>query len=234
LTGYYNQAMDTELTFIGSPETLFEDLESKHLRGAYLTLKYLPTCECGKEFRASGEDRALQQVAKHTETKKYKDCTPKVIEQTFVLPEFVTIEQMFESDANIKRNKELYELLTTTHLQVIQGYQITKGINVRGTIIKKTKVRDVTSKKTGQNYKVCEVTLQDEREDHIVITLWNGQTDTVNEGDSITIKNGYIKNGQQYYGSSYGFGDRTELALYKNASTITVDKKAITQEVDAS
>ena len=214
--------MDTELTFIGSPETLFEDLESKHLRGAYLTLGFKPTCECGKEFRASGQDRALQQVAKHVETKKYKDCKPKVIEQTFVLPEFVTIEQMFESDANTKRNKELYELLATTHLQVIQGYQITKGINVRGTIIKKTKVRDVASKKTGQHYKVCDVTLQDEREDHIGMTLWNGQTESVNEGDSVVIKNAYIKNGQHYYGHGYGFGDVIELALYKNASSLEV------------
>jgi len=222
LTAYYNQTMDTELTFIGSPEALFEDLESKHLRGAYLTLGFKPTCECGKEFRASGKDRALQQIAKHVETKKYKDCKPEVIEQTFVVPEFVSIEQMFESDANVKRNKELYELLTTTHLQVIQGYQITKGINVRGTILKKTQVRDVTSKKSGQHFKVCEVTLQDEREDHIVMTLWNGQTESVNEGDSVIIKNAYIKNGQQYYGSGYGFGDRTELALYKNASTLEV------------
>lgn len=224
MTAYYNQTMDTELTFIGSPEALFEDLESKHLRGAYLTLGFKPTCECGKEFRASGQDRALQQIAKHIETKKYKDCKPEVIEQTFVLPEFVTIEQMFESDANIKRNKELYELLTTTHLQVIQGYQITKGINVRGTILKKTKVRDVTSKKSGQHFKVCEITLQDEREDHIVMTLWNGQTESVNEGDSVIIKNAYIKNGQQYYGSGYGYGDRTELALYKNASSLEVVK----------
>jgi len=222
LTAYYNQTMDTELTFIGSPEALFEDLESKHLRGAYLTLGFKPTCECGKEFRASGQDRALQQVAKHIETKKYKDCKPEVIEQTLVVHEFVSIEQMFESDANIKRNKELYELLTTTHLQVIQGYQITKGINVRGTILKKTKVRDVTSKKSGQHFKVCEVTLQDEREDHIVMTLWNGQTESVNEGDSVIVKNAYIKNGQQYYGSGYGFGDRTELALYKNASSLEV------------
>lgn len=224
MTAYYNQTMDTELTFIGSPEALFEDLESKHLRGAYLTLGFKPTCECGKEFRASGQDRALQQIAKHIETKKYKDCKPEVIEQTFVLPEFVTIEQMFESDANIKRNKELYELLTTTHLQVIQGYQITKGINVRGTILKKTKVRDVTSKKSGEHFKVCEITLQDEREDHIVMTLWNGQTESVNEGDSVIIKNAYIKNGQQYYGSGYGYGDRTELALYKNASSLEVVK----------
>lgn len=222
--------MDTELTFIGSPEALFEDLEAKQLHGAYLTLGFKPTCECGKEFRASGKDRASQQCAKHIETKKYKDCKPEVIEQNFVVPEFVTIEQMFESDANIKRNKELYDLLATTHLQVIQGYQITKGINVHGTIIKKTKVRDVASKKTGQHYKVCEVTLQDEREDHIVMTLWNGQTESVNEGDSVTIKNAYIKNGQQYYGSSYGFGDRTELALYKNASSLTVDKKAVQEE----
>ncbi len=222
MTAYYNQGMDTELTFVGSPETLFDDLEAKHLRGAYLMLRFKPTCECGKDFRASGQDRALQQIAKHIETKKYKDCKPEVVEQTFVVPEFVSIEQMFETDANVKRNKELYELLATTHLQVIQGYQITKGINVRGTIIKKTQVRDVTSKKSGQHFKVCEVTLQDEREDHIVMTLWNGQTESVNEGDSVLIKNAYIKNGQQYYGSGYGFGDRTELALYKNASSLEV------------
>jgi hypothetical protein len=234
LTGYYNQGMDTELTFVGSPEALFDDLEAKHLRGAYLVLRFKPTCECGKEFRASGEDRALQQVAKHIETKKYKDCKPVVVEQTYVLPEFVTIEQMFESDANVRRNKELYDTLSTSHLQMIQGYQITKGINVRGTIIKKTQVRDVSSKKTGQHYKVCEVTLQDEREDHIAMTLWNGQTDSINEGDEVTIRNAYIKNGQHYYGSGYGFGDRTELALYKNASTITVDKKATAQEEPTS
>ena len=234
MTGYYNQGMETELTFISSPESLFDDLEAKHLRGAYLVLKFKPTCACGKEFKASGEDRALQQVAKHIETKKYQDCKPEVIEQTYVLPEFVLIEQMFQSDANSRRNKELYDLLATTHLQMIQGYQITKGINVHGTIIKKTQVRNVTSKKTGEIYQVCEITLQDEREDHIVMTLWNGQTKSVNEGDEVTIRNAYIKNGQQYYGSGFGFGDRTELALYKNASTITVDQKAQSQEVSTS
>ena len=68
MTGYYQQSYDYEMpsfTFISSPEQMKKPVSSSDLGSAYLFLKHQPECACGKEFRASGKDTALQNVAKH-------------------------------------------------------------------------------------------------------------------------------------------------------------------------
>lgn len=116
---------------------------------------------------------------------------------------------------------------------VIDGYQIDKYISIKATVVNKTKVRDVRSNKTGQEYLVCEAILEDEKGDQITLTLWNDQCKQISVGDKITVRNAYAKDGQTYT-QGFGYTNRRELALYKNASTITVDEKAIAQEVTAS
>ena len=117
--------------------------------------------------------------------------------------------------------------------KVIDGYQIDKYINIKATIAKKSKPRGVTSNKTGKDFVLCEVLLEDENGDTIRLTLWNDQCDQVSVGDKITIRNAYVKDGQSWH-QGFGYTYHKELALYKNASTITIDQKAQTQEVVAS
>lgn len=211
-----------EFTFIGTPEKFGEPLEGKHLHNSYLVLKFRPKCECGKEFRSSGKERALQQVAQHIEYKKYTDCKPTIEELVYdTIPEFVTVQQMFGTDANHKRNESLrHDMDTATQYEyptVMSGYQITKGINVHATVIRKSPVRDVKSRKTGEGLKVCDVTLSDEYGDTIQMTLWNGQCEKFNLDDVLTIKNAFVKDAYQ---------GGIELGTYKNASTIEVTGKS--------
>ncbi len=59
----------------------------------------------------------------------------------------------------------------------------------------------------------------DENGDTIVMTLWNGQCTKFNVDDDLTIRNAFVKDGQEYH-QGYGMSQRTELGTYKNASTI--------------
>jgi len=217
-----------EFTFISKPETFGEPLERKHLHNSYLVLKFRPKCECGKEFRSSGKDRALQQVAQHIEYKKYADCKPVIEELVYdQIPEFVTVQQMFGTDANRDRNQSLiHEMDSASQYEfptVMHGYQITKGINLHATVIRKSPVRDVKSRKTGEGLKVCDVTLSDEYGNTVQMTLWNGQTKDINLDDTLTIKNAFVKDAYQ---------GGIELGTYKNASTIEVTSKSEPEVVE--
>jgi len=61
----------------------------------------------------------------------------------------------------------------------------------------------------------------DQNEDTIVMTLWNGQYKKFNVDDDLTIRNAFVKDGQEYH-QGYGMSQRTELGTYKNASTIEI------------
>lgn len=280
MTGYYQQSYDYEmpsLTFISSPEQMKKPVSSSDLGSAYLFLKHQPECACGKEFRASGKDTALQNVAKHLQYKKYANCQPTVKELVYTVPEFVTVSQIFGTEANELRNSELrkridkarrYEELKHTYSSPIpferqidydsnwdgvrmrmrgivydgetetfwstnkgeqkfpptvptvnDGYQISSNINLKGTVTKKTTIRDVKSKKSGQEFEVCDATIQDENGDEIAVTLWNDQCKKVAVGDKIT-----ITNAQTDDQGRWGF----KLKLFKNASKIIVEKSEVT------
>ncbi len=91
----------------------------------------------------------------------------------------------------------------------MDGYQIEKNVNLKVVIVDKSKIRSV---KQGA-FQVCEITVQDDNGDKIPLTLWNDQTGKFNKGDSVVIRNAYIK---EAWKGGY------ELALYKNASSIEV------------
>jgi hypothetical protein len=134
---------------------------------------------------------------------------------------------MFGSDANHNRNETLrHEMDTANQYEyptVMSGYQITKGINFHATVIRKSPVRDVKSRKTGASLQVCDVTLQDEYNDTIQMTLWNGQTKDINLDDTLTITNAFVKDAYQ---------GGVELGTYKNASSIVVDGKSEPEVVE--
>jgi hypothetical protein len=75
----------------------------------FLILKYRPTCECGKEFRSSGKDKAEAQLVKHVSYKKYSNCKPVVSELDYsnVIPSVHTISMIAGSNANTERNNIL-------------------------------------------------------------------------------------------------------------------------------
>ncbi len=54
----------------------------------------------------------------------------------------------------------------------------------------------------------------DQNEDTIVMTLWNGQYKKFNVDDDLTIRNAFVKDGQEYH-QGYGMSQRTELGLRK-------------------
>ena len=54
----------------------------------------------------------------------------------------------------------------------------------------------------------------DQNEDTIVMTLWNGQYKKFNVDDDLTIRNAFVKDGQEYH-QGYGMSQRTQLGLTK-------------------
>ena len=64
---------------------------------------------------------------------------------------------------------------------------------IKGKIIEKTDIR--TFSKFGKDGRVCTVVLQDDT-GKVDITLWNDEVDAVAEGDTISIKNGWVKEWQ--------------------------------------
>jgi replication factor A1 len=67
-----------------------------------------------------------------------------------------------------------------------------RAANVVAKVISKGEVREVTSRKDGSSHRVCDVLVGDET-GCIYLSLWNEDIDKVSEGDTISIKNGYVK-----------------------------------------
>ena len=113
MTFYQNDDFP-EFTFVSNPDVLNENLTGIDLSNPYLLLKYRPACECGKEFRSSGKDKAEAQLIKHTSHKKYANCKPVVEELDYsnVIPSTHTIDMVAGSDANDKRNNILKEKIS--------------------------------------------------------------------------------------------------------------------------
>lgn len=218
---YYNQQYADgfpSFTFIGGQEALDKPLERQHLQSAYLLLKYKPTCpDCTEDvakFRASGKAKAEEKIVQHKGYKKYQSHNPIVEELTFDLPEFLSISQLFGTDANRKRNEQLRNQMDTadqySYPTVMDGYQLEKGVSLEFVrVIRKSEIRTV---KQG-SMKVCDLTLQDANGDTISLTLWNEQTETINLDDVLTIKNAFVKEGWQ---------GGIELGTWKNATSIEV------------
>lgn len=66
-----------------------------------------------------------------------------------------------------------------------------KQVNVEAKVLEKTATREVMSRYKNEKYQVATVVISDET-GTIKLTLWNEQIDQVNEGDKVTVENGYV------------------------------------------
>ncbi len=67
-----------------------------------------------------------------------------------------------------------------------------RRIDVEAQVIEVSEPREVSSKFTGETYKVAEATIKDDS-GTIKLVLWNEQIGQVNVSDTVKIENGYIK-----------------------------------------
>jgi replication factor A1 len=67
-----------------------------------------------------------------------------------------------------------------------------RRINVEAQVIEVSEPREVSSKFTGETYKVAEATIKDDS-GTIKLVLWNEQIGQVKVNDTVKIENGYIK-----------------------------------------
>lgn len=66
-----------------------------------------------------------------------------------------------------------------------------KAVNVIAKVISKGEVKKVTSSRDGSSHSVCDALIGDET-GCIYLTLWDENIAKVNEGETISIENGYI------------------------------------------
>ncbi len=67
-----------------------------------------------------------------------------------------------------------------------------RRIDVEAQVIEVSEPREVSSKFTGETYKVAEATIKDDS-GTIKLVLWNEQIGQVKVNDTVKIENGYIK-----------------------------------------
>jgi ssDNA-binding replication factor A large subunit len=84
----------------------------------------------------------------------------------------------------------LYIYSSNTYPMAIKDLEAKQGkVFLEADVVSKGNVREFN--KFGKPGKVCDAELQDET-GKIKLTLWNEQSDMVNVGDRISVKNGYV------------------------------------------
>lgn len=66
-----------------------------------------------------------------------------------------------------------------------------RGVNVTVKVVSKSQARDVTSGRDYSVHRVADALVGDET-GCVYLTLWDDNVDRVNEGDTVSIKNGYV------------------------------------------
>jgi len=107
-------------------------------------------------------------------------------------------------------------------LQAKQG-----NANVVATIISKENARDF--QKFGKPGKVCNAMIKDETGE-LKLTLWNEQIDSVNVGDKIEVKNGYVNEWQGEKQLSTGKFGSLEVLEKATAQIMAEENKEKTPE----
>lgn len=69
--------------------------------------------------------------------------------------------------------------------------QESRQVNVTVKVVSKTEARETVSRTDGTTHRVVDALVGDET-GSIYLTLWDDNIDKVNDGDTITVKNGYI------------------------------------------
>jgi replication factor A1 len=66
-----------------------------------------------------------------------------------------------------------------------------RAVNVLAKVVSKTEVRNIAAGRDGEPHKVSDALVGDET-GVVYLTLWDDNIEKVKEGDTITVKNGYI------------------------------------------
>ncbi|MEM2561354.1 MAG: hypothetical protein QXT06_03350, partial [Candidatus Bathyarchaeia archaeon] len=78
----------------------------------------------------------------------------------------------------------------TSDVKVCDLTPRSRAVNVTAKVISKGEVRRVTSNRDGSSHSVCDALIGDET-GCIYLTLWDENIGKVNEGETISIENGY-------------------------------------------
>jgi replication factor A1 len=66
-----------------------------------------------------------------------------------------------------------------------------RAVNVTAKVVSKSEVRNITAGRDGAPHSVCDALVGDET-GSVYLTLWDDNIEKVNDGDTITVGNGYV------------------------------------------
>lgn len=67
-----------------------------------------------------------------------------------------------------------------------------RAVNIVAKAVTKGEIREVSSRRDGRSHRVCDILVGDDT-GSVYLTIWDDSVDQVSEGDTINIKNGYVK-----------------------------------------
>ena len=100
-----------------------------------------------------------------------------------------------------------------------------RRVNVKVKVLSKTESREVTSKRSGSTFNVAEALVGDET-GCVLLDLWEDDIEKFDEGDVVSIRNGYVK---LFRGSM-----RLNIGRYGQAEKIEEDMPEVNTENNLS
>ncbi len=100
-----------------------------------------------------------------------------------------------------------------------------RRVNVKVEVLSKTEAREVTSRRSGSTFRVAEALVGDET-GCVLLNLWEEDIERFEEGDVISIRNGYVK---LFRGSM-----RLNIGKYGKAEKIEEDMPEVNTENNLS
>jgi replication factor A1 len=95
-----------------------------------------------------------------------------------------------------------------------------RAVNVKAKLVSKSEVRNIAAGRDGAPHNVCDALVGDET-GSVYLTLWDDNIEKINEGDTVSIGNGYV--------TLFRGNMRLNIGRY---GTIEVAKEPITGEVN--
>lgn len=96
-----------------------------------------------------------------------------------------------------------------------------RAVNVIAKVVSKSEVRSIAAGRDGAPHRVCDALVGDET-GCVYLTLWDDNIEKVNEGDTISVKNGYVnlfRGNMRLNVGRYGTLEVTEEALEGEVNT---------------
>ena len=103
-----------------------------------------------------------------------------------------------------------------------------RAVNVLAKVVSKSEVRNIASGKDGEPHKVSDALVGDET-GCIYLTLWDDNIEKVSDGDTISIKNGYINLFRGNMRLNIGRYGTLEIASEPIAGEVNTEKNMSTQ-----